>query len=213
MVNRALEFSYKVFERLKDHFGIPLPPLNFQTPEQLAIAVILSAQCTDERVNLVTPALFQKYPKVSSLANAKPADIEKLVFSTGFYRNKARNIQNLAKILVKQYHGKIPADFDILVTLPGIGRKTANVIMNIAFQKSCGIVVDTHVMRITKLLGFTKGKNAVQIEKDLMRVWPPELWMHFSLLLVYHGRKFCVARRPHCQVCILNDICPSSKIH
>ncbi|MCB1145564.1 MAG: endonuclease III [Leptospiraceae bacterium] len=198
----------KIDRLLKEHFGPVKPPLDYSTNEQLAIAVILSAQCTDERVNLVTPALFAKYPDMVSLAKAKLQDIEKLIFSTGFYHNKAKNILALAKILTEQYAGKIPADFEVLTKLPGIGRKTANVIMNLAFDQAPGIVVDTHVRRISQRLGFTTATTPETVEKALMKVWPKEVWIDLSLYMIFLGRKWCMARKPNCEDCILTKICP-----
>lgn len=198
----------KVFTRLHAEFGSPACPLTFKTTEQLAVAVILSAQCTDERVNLVTPALFARFPDMPAFAQADIPEVEKLIYSTGFYRNKARNIVALARILVAEYGGKIPRDFSVLPTLPGIGRKTANVIMAEAFNEAPGITVDTHVKRISKLLGFTKSDNAVIVERELMEIFPTEMWRDLPLLIIFHGRKTCIARRPQCAVCTLAKICP-----
>ena len=185
--------------------------MSFKTTEQLAIAVILSAQCTDERVNLVTPALFQRFPNMEAFASADVAEIEKLIYSTGFFRNKARNIAALAKILVAEHSGKIPADFVLLTTLPGIGRKTANVIMAEAFDEAPGVTVDTHVKRIAKLLGFSKSDNAVIVERELMQIFPKKMWRDLPLLLIFHGRKTCIARRPQCEKCTIRKLCPSRK--
>lgn len=196
-----------IFGILKTEFGFIAPPLNFETNEQLAVAVILSAQCTDEMVNRVTVDLFSEYPDMFSLSKARVKDIEKIIYSTGFYRNKAKNIAELSKILVRDYESKIPEDFDILVKLPGIGRKTANVIMNQAFNKAVGIVVDTHVKRVTRLLGFTTETDPVKVEKDLMRKWPQQLYKDMPLYIIFHGRKTCIARRPQCDRCGLIDYC------
>lgn len=200
-----------VFSRLEKEFGRPACPLNFASVEQLAVAVILSAQCTDARVNLVTPALFGHFPDMPAFAAAKVSDIEKLIYSTGFYRNKAKNIHELAKILVHDHGGKIPRDFKLLTTLPGIGRKTANVIMAEAFGEAPGVTVDTHVKRISRLLGFTQSDNAVIVERELMQLFPPRLWRDLPLLLIFHGRKTCIARRPQCAACTLRKLCPSAK--
>lgn len=201
----------KIFALLKKEFGSPACPLTFSTTEQLAIAVILSAQCTDERVNLVTPALFQRFPDMQAIYKADVAEIEKLIYSTGFYRNKAKNIHALAGILLEKHHGKIPGDFDTLVSLPGIGRKTANVIMAEAFGHAPGITVDTHVKRITGLLGFTKSTNPVIVERHLMEIFPREHWRDLPLLIIFHGRKTCVARRPRCTECRIVKLCPGRK--
>lgn len=208
---RSEIFCRKVYKRLNVRYGIPEPPLKYKNTEQLAIAVILSAQCTDERVNQVTPVLFQKYPEIKDLAGAPVGEIEKIIFSTGFYHNKARNISALAGILVNKYNGKIPSDFEILIQLPGIGRKTANVIMAVAFNQTPGIVVDTHVRRITGLLGMTDEKTPEKIEKDLMTFLPEDLWLHFSLYLIFLGRDICIARRPRCNDCFLKNICMTGK--
>lgn len=201
-----------VYRSLEKEFGRPACPLHFRTTEQLAVAVILSAQCTDERVNLVTPALFARFGDMESLATADSAELEKLIYSTGFYRNKARNIIALAKILVEKYGGKIPRDFAVLHSLPGIGRKTANVVMAEAFGEAPGITVDTHVKRISRLLGFTKSDNAVIVERELMQIFPKKMWRDLPLLLIFHGRNTCVARRPKCGECKIKRLCPASKI-
>ena len=174
------------------------------------MAVILSAQCTDVRVNIVTKELFKHCPDMYALDQLPLKKIEELVFSTGFYKNKAANLKKLANILVTKYEGKIPNDFDVLVNLPGIGRKTANVIMAVAFGETPGIVVDTHVRRITQLLGLTSRKTPEQIEKDLMTFLPKKFWRDFPLYLIYLGREFCIANRPDCKRCILNQLCASS---
>ena len=176
------------------------------------MAVILSAQCTDERVNMVTKELFTHCKDMASLNQISLSHLEKIIFSTGFYHNKARNLKKLARILIEKYEGKIPNNFDVLVNLPGIGRKTANVIMAVAFGQTPGIVVDTHVRRITQLLGLTTKKSPEQIEKDLMGFLPKYLWKDFPLYLIYLGRKFCIANHPQCQKCVLNQICPSSLV-
>jgi len=203
----------KIFAALEAEFGRPACPLHFRSTEQLAVAVILSAQCTDERVNLVTPALFARFPDMAALAKAPLAELEHLIYSTGFYRNKAKNIKALAEILVRDYSGRIPEDFDTLTRLPGIGRKTANVIMAEAFDKAPGITVDTHVKRIAKHLGFTQSDNAVIVERDLMQVFQPPEWRDLPLLLIFHGRRTCIARRPQCNACAIRRLCPAAKIN
>lgn len=174
------------------------------------MAVILSAQCTDERVNQVTPTLFARFPDMHALAKANVREIERLIYSTGFYRNKAKNLVALARILVERFNGKIPRDFKTLHSLPGIGRKTANVIMAEAFGEAPGITVDTHVKRLAKLLGFTKSDNAAIVERELMQIFPQKVWRDLPLLLIFHGRRTCIARRPQCDKCCLHDICPSA---
>lgn len=209
---RKQNYIRKIFNKLKDYYGRPDVPLSHETTEQLAVAVILSAQCTDERVNRTTPVLFARYSDMHALAEAPVKEIEKLVYSTGFYKAKAANISKLARILVEEYNGKIPADFKTLVKLPGIGRKTANVIMNHAFDEAPGIVVDTHINRISQRLGFTQKDGPVHVEKDLMTIWPKDLWGEFPLLIIFHGRKFCDSRRPLCSDCFLNKDCPSADL-
>lgn len=198
-----------IFKTLKNEFGDLACPLTFNTTEQLAVAVILSAQCTDERVNLVTPNLFLRYPDMPALAKAPVEELEKLVYSTGFFRNKAKNIKALAQILTIEHDGKIPADFNTLTQLPGIGRKTANVIMAEAFHQAPGITVDTHVKRISRLLAFTQSDNAIVVERELMLLFPQALWRDLPLLLIFHGRKTCIARRPKCSECSIARLCPS----
>ena len=198
-----------VYKALKERYGVPTPPLDHDTPEQLAVAVILSAQCTDERVNQVTPALFREYPDMASLEKATQVDVEKLIYSTGFYRNKAKSLLGLAKELNEKYSGKIPHDFAILCKLPGIGRKTANVIMNQVFNEAPGVVVDTHVMRLSKRFLWTEKSNAVHVEKDLMALLPKKMWKDISLYLIFFGREFCSARTPQCETCQFQKKCPS----
>jgi endonuclease III len=211
--NSALKSrATQVFEALRKEFGSPACPLTFKTTEQLAVAVMLSAQCTDERVNLVTPALFARFPDMEAFAEADVLEVEKLIYSTGFFRNKAKNIVALSKILVAEYGGKIPRDFAILPTLPGIGRKTANVIMAEAFGEAPGITVDTHVKRIGRLLGFTKSDNPIIVERELMEIFPKEMWRDLPLLIIFHGRKTCVARRPACDNCGIYEYCPGGKV-
>ncbi|MCS6971415.1 MAG: endonuclease III [Leptospiraceae bacterium] len=203
--------AIQIYQKLLREFGEPACPLHYRTPEQLAVAVILSAQCTDERVNQVTPQLFSRFPDMAALSRANVREVEQLIYSTGFYRNKAKNIVALAKTLVAQYGGKIPRDFTALCKLPGIGRKTANVIMAEAFGESPGITVDTHVMRLSRRLGLSDGKNALAVERDLMRLYPRRFWLHLPLLLIFHGRKTCKAIRPRCAACCLARLCPSAE--
>lgn len=185
--------------------------LDHETPWQLLIATILSAQCTDARVNIVTKDLFQKYKKLENFANASLAELEKDIYSTGFYKTKAKNIIASAKILVEEYNGEIPNDIDVLTSLPGVGRKTANVIRGNVFHEP-SIVVDTHVKRISKKLGLTKEEDPVKIEFDLMKKLPKDHWTLFNLQIIAHGRGICVARNPRCGECFLNHICPSAKL-
>ena len=182
--------------------------LHHDNPLQLLIATILSAQCTDERVNLVTPALFAKYRAAAAFADAPIADLEAMIHSTGFFRNKARSIQNCCRALVAKHGGKVPETMEELVALDGIGRKTANVVLGVAFGKAEGVVVDTHVTRLSQRLGFTRETSAEKIERDLMKVVPPKDWIDFSHLVIWHGRRRCGARKPDCGNCEVRELCP-----
>jgi endonuclease-3 len=182
--------------------------LDFRTPLEILVATILSAQCTDERVNLVTKQLFRKYATAAHYARAPLAELEGDIKSTGFYHNKAKNIQNSCRILAERFSGQVPRDLDTLVELPGIGRKTANVVLGTAFGVSSGVVVDTHVIRLSRRLGLTREKEPEKIEKDLMELIPRKEWIAFSHRMIRHGRQVCTARKPQCGVCPLEAICP-----
>lgn len=182
--------------------------LHHENPWQLLIATILSAQCTDDRVNIVTKDLFQKYKTLEDFANAKQSEMEKDIHSTGFYRNKAKNIIACARMLLEEYGGEVPREIEELVTLPGVGRKTANVIRGNIYEEP-SIVVDTHVKRISKRLGFTKYEDPVKIEMDLMEVLPKENWIRYNIQIIMLGRTVCIARRSKCEECFLCDVCPS----
>jgi endonuclease III len=182
--------------------------LDFASPFQLVIATILSAQCTDKRVNLVTPELFRRWPDPAALAAAQPRDLEAVIRSTGFFRAKAKSILGCARGLVDRHGGEVPRTLEELVRLPGVGRKTANVVLGTAFGIASGVVVDTHVGRITRRLGLTKAGDAVRAERDLVRALPREHWIEFSHRLIEHGRGVCSARRPTCDACPLLDLCP-----
>lgn len=181
--------------------------LDYKTPYQLLVATILSAQCTDERVNKTTPALFAKFPDAHAMAGAKVSEIERLVQSTGFYRNKAKSIHETSKILVEKYLGRVPRTLDELVELRGVGRKTANVVLGNAYATP-GFVVDTHVGRLTRRLGFTRSKDPVKIEMEVREFVPIADWSDFSLWLIAHGRAVCTARRAKCDECVLARFCP-----
>jgi endonuclease-3 len=181
--------------------------LHFNNPLQLLIATILSAQCTDVRVNMVTPALFKRYPNASAFAEAKSNELESLIQSTGFFRNKARNIIACCKLLVEHYGGEVPSTLNELVHLPGIGRKTANVVLGNAFGVP-GITVDTHVGRLSKRLGLTTHHDPVKVERDLMTLIPKREWTMFSHRLILHGRQVCFARKPNCSGCLVAEDCP-----
>jgi len=186
--------------------------LDFHNAFELLCATILSAQCTDKRVNMVTPALFARYPDAAALASAKQEDVEELIRSTGFFRNKAKSLIGMARALVDRHGGEVPAEMDALVVLPGVGRKTANVILGNAFGRNDGIVVDTHVTRLSNRLALTSGTDAVKIERALLPLFPAEHWTMLSHLLIEHGRRVCDARVPKCGSCILNDVCPSAAV-
>ena len=182
-----------------------------QNPFELAVATVLSAQTTDERVNMVTPELFRRWPTPADLAKVDPEELESVIFPTGFYHNKAKSLLGLAQGLEDRFGGEVPTALEDLVTLPGVGRKTGNVIRSVVFDLP-GLPVDTHVGRITRLLGLTTSADPVKVEHELGTLLPPQDWGGFSLRTILHGRKVCIARRPHCGECILNDICPSSQV-
>ena len=186
--------------------------LDFGTPFQLAVATVLSAQCTDKRVNMVTPVLFARHPDAESLAQANIGDIEEIIKSTGFYRNKAKSITGLARGVMEQHAGRLPESMDALVVLPGIGRKTANVILGNAFGKNEGVVVDTHIGRLARRLGLTREDDPVKVETALSRLFPRKSWTMLAHLLIWHGRRVCDARKPKCGECVLVDICPSAVV-
>ncbi len=200
-----------IISRLKKEFPNAKTALEFSNPLQLLISTILSAQCTDVRVNKITPVLFAKYNSAKEFANADRSELETEIKSTGFYRMKAKHIIDTCKVIVEQFSGQIPKTIDDLITLPGVGRKTANCVLGGAFGIQSGIVVDTHVIRLTKRLELTKNDSPEKIEQDLMMLVPKKEWYRFSNLLILHGRKTCKARNPNCQNCILLNICPSGK--
>jgi endonuclease III len=181
--------------------------LDFKSPLELLIATILSAQCTDVRVNLTTPALFARYPDAAAYAKAELGDIEELIRSTGFFRNKAKSIRACCRILVEKHGGEVPSTLEELVVLPGVGRKTANVVLGNAFETP-GITVDTHVGRLSRRLGFTTNEDAVKVEHDLMAIWPRKAWTMASHRLIFHGRQVCHSRKPLCDACALAKLCP-----
>lgn len=182
--------------------------LNFANPLQLLIATILSAQCTDKRVNMVTPNLFKKYRTAADFAAARIEELEELIKTTGFFHNKAKNIKGCCQGLVEKHGGEVPKTMDDLHALPGVGRKTANVVLAEAFRISVGVIVDTHVTRLTNRFGIIKGSDAVKIETELMKLVPQEDWIAFSHCLVWHGRRRCDARKPDCGRCEITDVCP-----
>ena len=202
------EQAAKVAAGLAKEYGDATCALVHKNAFQLLIATILSAQCTDVRVNLVTPALFAKWPTPEAMAKAPVSDLEKAIQSTGFFRNKARNILACCQKIVELHGGQVPQTLEELVRLPGVGRKTANVVLGTAFDIATGVVVDTHVTRLTYRLGLTKHANAVKIEQDLMKLLPEKEWIDFSHRLIHHGRRICIARKPLCERCMLLEICP-----
>ena len=202
----------EILARLKQLYPDAPCTLNYETPVQLLVATILSAQCTDERVNLVTPALFQKFPDAPGMAAADLTELETLVRSTGFYRNKAKNIQGACRMIVTEFGGEVPQQMEQLLQLPGVARKTANVVSAHAFGINSGVTVDTHVKRLSHRLGLTKYTNPIQIERDLMPLVPQSDWENLSLRLIYHGRAICKARSPACPDCLLADLCPAANI-
>ncbi len=198
----------KIVRQLAKTYADAECALRHENPYQLVAATILSAQCTDERVNMVTPALFEKYPSPRELAAAGREDVERIIQSTGFFRSKAKSLIGMARGVMEQHGGDIPQDLDSLVQLPGVGRKTANVVLGTAFDIPSGVVVDTHVTRITRLLGLTRSTTAEKIEQDLMALLPRKEWINFSHRLIHHGRRICIARRPKCPECPLLRLCP-----
>ncbi len=196
--------------RLKSAYPDARTALDWTNPLELLVATILSAQTTDVRVNLVTPNLFAKYPTAADYARADPAELEEAIRPTGFFRNKAKSLQGMARALVEDHGGEVPRTMAELVALPGVGRKTANVVLGNAFSIDEGVVVDTHVRRLSNRLGFTDQKDPEKIERDLMETVPREDWTVFSHLLILHGRSVCKSRKPECENCTLNDLCPSA---
>ncbi|APB34597.1 Endonuclease III/Nth [Gloeomargarita lithophora Alchichica-D10] len=199
----------EVLVRLKRRYPDATCTLNYQTPVQLLVATILSAQCTDARVNQVTPALFAQFPDVVALAAADLEELENLVKSTGFYRNKARHIQGACRKMLSEFGGKVPQEMSQLLTLPGVARKTANVVLAHAYGINAGVTVDTHVKRVSRRLGLTEHSDPVRIERDLIELLPQPDWENWSIRLIYHGRETCIARSPRCGECFLGDLCPS----
>ena len=199
-----------ILDALKSAYPDAHCALAFRTPFELLVATILSAQCTDVRVNLTTPALFARFPTARRLAEADPAEVEELIRPTGFFRVKARNLIGMARVLVADHRGEVPADMDALRILPGVGRKTANVVLGNAFGIAAGVTVDTHVTRLARLLKLTRHADPLKIEQDLMALVPREDWTLVSRLLISHGRATCIARRPRCDRCVLREWCPSA---
>jgi endonuclease III len=208
VVDDRQQLVRKIVAGLAQTYPEAVCALNHESPFQLLAATILSAQCTDERVNMVTPELFRRWPTPQKLAKAKQADVEEVVHSTGFFRAKAANLIGMSAGLVQNHNGELPRTLSELTALPGVGRKTANVVLGTCFGIPSGVVVDTHVKRITNLLGLTESSNAERIEQDLMALLPESEWINFSHRLIHHGRRICIARRPQCDECPLQPHCP-----
>jgi endonuclease-3 len=202
--------SLEILIRLKRLYPEAPCTLNYETPVQLLVATILSAQCTDDRVNLVTPALFERFPDAVALGNADLEELESLVRSTGFYRNKSKNIKGACQTIVNTFNNQVPQRMELLLELPGVARKTANVVLAHAFGINMGVTVDTHVKRLSQRLGLTEHTDPTRIERDLMVLLPQPDWENWSIRLVYHGRAVCNARNPACNICELADLCPSA---
>jgi len=207
----GLARAQRIFERLNEHYPDAKCALDFKNPLQLLIATILSAQSTDKMVNTVTPALFRKYRSAQDFAVALPADLEKQIHSCGFFRSKARSIQGTSRILVEKHKGKVPDTMDALLELPGVARKTANVVLGVAFAKAEGVVVDTHVQRLSRRLNFSQQTQPEKIERDLMDLFPKKQWILLPHLLIHHGRALCHARKPECLKCPIEDLCTSDE--
>ena len=205
------EHTREIIRRLKKEYPDAHCELDFKSPFQLLVATILSAQCTDKRVNMVTPGLFAKYPTPEKMAEAPPEALEEAIKSTGFFRAKTKSLQGMSAGLLERHGGKVPDTMDDLTALRGVGRKTANVVLGNAFDKSEGIVVDTHVGRVSVRLALTDETDPVKVEEKLMALVPRRDWTIFSHLLIFHGRRVCVARLPKCDVCVLSDLCPSRR--
>ncbi len=204
--------AQKIFKLLKKEFPRPITALHHQNAFQLLIATILSAQTTDERVNLVTKTLFTRYKTAKALAEANPSEVEQEIRSTGFYRMKTKSIIGCSKGLIDRFGGEVPKSLEELISLPGVGRKTANVVLGQVFGIASGVVVDTHVHRVSQRLGFTEADTAEKIEQDLMALFPQTQWIDIGTLLILHGRKTCKARSPSCPECVVRELCPSAGI-
>lgn len=202
----------EILERLKEEYPDAQTALDHRDPLELLVATILSAQCTDKRVNMVTPDLFRRYPTARDYGEADLSELEEMIRSTGFFRNKAKSLKALGQALVDKHGGRVPGTMAELTRLPGVGRKTANVVLGNAFGVDEGIVVDTHVGRLSRRLALSENKNADKVERDLMELVPKDDWTLWAHLLIYHGRAVCNARKPVCADCVLIDLCPSAEI-
>ena len=201
--NKAIQ----IIEKLKNDYPDATCSLDFETPFQMLVAVVLSAQCTDERVNKTTPSIFSKYPTVYDFDNMDLSTLEELIHPCGFYKNKAKNLKAAARTIIEKYNGEVPKTMEELLQIPGVGRKSANVIMLEAFHNPQGIAVDTHAKRISNRIGFSNESDPLKIEQDLLKVIPKEYYYDVNHLLVWHGRKVCTARNPNCDICPIKDLC------
>lgn len=200
----------EIIHILKNEYPVSRTTLHFRTPLQILVATILSAQCTDVKVNEITPGLFEKYPHAQAFARAEQSDLEQEIRPTGFFRNKAKSIVGAAKMIVKDFDGKVPETMEDLLRLPGVARKTANIVLSSGFRKAEGLAVDTHVKRLSRRLGLSRERNPDRIERDLMRIVPKSEWLHFNYILVNHGRQVCQAKKPACPACRIQHLCPSA---
>jgi endonuclease-3 len=208
----AKERAPQIYALLQRQYPDAECALDHRNPYELLVATILSAQCTDARVNMVTPALFAKYPTPESMSVAPPSDLEDMIRSTGFFRNKTKSLLGMSNAVVEKHAGQVPASMDALVKLPGVGRKTANVVLGNAFGTNEGVVVDTHVSRLSQRLQLSRQSDPVKIEQDLIGLFPRDRWTMLSHLLISHGREICDARKPECERCVVNHLCPSSRV-
>lgn len=202
--------ALKTIELLENEHSDAKIALRYTNPLELLVATILSAQCTDERVNMVTKTLFKKYTKAEDYAKADLSELEQDIKSTGFYRNKAKNLKKCCQLLVEKYDSRVPKTMEEMLELPGVARKTANIVLSNAYGIVEGIAVDTHVRRVSKRLGLTENEDPNRIEEDLMKTVPKDKWMRITDLLIFHGRRICFAKKPKCELCVLNKICPSA---
>ena len=200
----------RIIELLEKEYPRAKTALRYASPLEILVATILSAQCTDKRVNIVTKSLFKKYRTAEDYANADLTELEQVIRSTGFYRNKAKNLKNSGRMIVEKFDSQVPDTMEELLELPGVARKTANIVLSNAYGVIEGIAVDTHVRRLSKRLGLTENKNPNKIERDLMQIVPRSHWKRITNLLIFHGRNVCTARKPKCSICSLNKICPSA---
>ena len=206
------ERAPQIFDRLNAEYPDARCALDHRNPYELTVATILSAQCTDARVNMVTPALFERFPNAKAMSAAKPEVLEEMIKSTGFFRNKTKSLLGMSNAVMEKHGGEIPRTMEQLVKLPGVGRKTANVVLGNAFGIDEGVVVDTHVSRLSNRLALSRETDPVKIEQDLIALYPRERWTMLSHLLISHGREVCDARRPECERCVLSQLCPSSRV-